>query len=144
MSDALASQPAESEVLRTFDEYFLASIGLDEKRVAACYDEPFMYVSAERSAAVAARADAEAFLRPGFKALQEAGYTKTEFPVLRSQSVGTGLAVVSGAGVRYAKDGTQLATFGVTYIWRKRPEGWRLAVMTVHDPKRPLALPQGM
>jgi ketosteroid isomerase-like protein len=143
MSDALASPSAESDALRTFDEYLLASCSLDEERVAAFYDEPFMYVSAERSVTVATRTDAEAFLRPGFKALQEASYTKTEFPILRSQSVGTGLAVISGVGIRHAKDGTQLATFGATYIWRHRPEGWRLAVLTVHDPKRPLTLPSG-
>lgn len=33
-----------------------------------------------------------------------------------------------------------LATFGMTYIWRNLPDGWKLVVMTVHDPKKLLPL----
>lgn len=144
MSATQASSPNESEVLKTYEEYLLASFSLDAKRVAAFYDEPFMFISAARTATVATRADAEAFLRPGFKALQEAGYAKTEFPEFRSQSLGMGLAIISGMGIRYRKDGTELASFGITYIWRRLPDGWKLAVMTVHDPKTFLALPSSL
>jgi hypothetical protein len=92
-----------------------------------------MFVSAEKTVTVATRAEAEAFLKPGFKALQQSGYAKTEFPRLRSQSLGKGLAIISGMGIRYKTDGTQLGSFGITYIWRHVPDGWKLAVMTVHD-----------
>ena len=138
--DTLASPPSESEVLKTYEEYLLASFSLDAKRVATYYDEPFMFVSAARTVTVATRADAQAFLRPGFKDLQQAGYAKTEFPELKSHSLGKGLAIISGRGIRYATDGRELATFGITYIWRNLPEGWKLAVMTVHDPKKLLPL----
>lgn len=139
-TDALTSPPNESDVLKTYDEYLLASFCLDAKRVATYYDEPFMYVSAARTVTLATRADAEAFLSPGFKDLQQAGYAKTEFPELKSHSIGKGLAVISGRGVRVTTDGRELATFGITYIWRNMPEGWKLAVMTVHDPNKLLLL----
>ena len=128
----------EADVLKTYEEYLLASFSLDAKRVATYYDEPFMYVSAARTVTVATRADAEAFLSPGFKDLQKAGYAKTEFPELKSHSLGKGLAVISGRGVRVTTDGRELATFGITYIWRNMPEGWKLAVMAVYDPNKPL------
>lgn len=137
-----ASTPNESGVLETFEEYLLASFSLDAKRVAAYYDEPFMFVSAARTVTAATRADAEAFLSPGFKDLQQAGYAKTEFPELESHSLGKGLAVISGTGVRITSDGKELATFGITYIWRNLTAGWKLAVMTVHDPKKLLPLVQ--
>lgn len=128
-SDTEASPSSASDVLQTYDEYLLASFSLDAKRVAAFYDEPFMYVSAARTVTIATRADAEGFLSPGFKALREAGYAKTAFPELKSQSLGMGLAIISGKGIRCTGDGTELASFGITYIWRHVPAGWKLAVI---------------
>ena len=139
-SNTSASPPNQSALLETFEEYLLASFSLDAKRVAAFYDEPFMLVSAARTVAMATQADVELSLTPGFKDLHQAGYAKTEFPELTSQSLGNGLAVISGRGVRITTDGTELGTFGVTYIWRELPDGWKLAVMTVHDPKKLLPL----
>lgn len=134
--DTPATPLDESGLLKTYDEYLLASFSLDAKRVATYYDEPFMYVSAARTVTLATRADVEAFLSPGFRDLQQAGYAKTEFPELKSRSIGKGLAVISGRGVRVTTDGRELATFGITYIWRNLPDGWKLAVMTVHDPNK--------
>ena len=139
-SDTSANPSNEFEVLKTYEEYLLASYSLDAKRVAAYYDEPFMFVSAARTVTVATRVDVEAFLRPGFKDLQQAGYAKTEFPELKSHSLGKGLAVISGRGIRFTADGRELSTFGITYIWRSLPDGWKLAIMTVHDPKKFLPL----
>jgi ketosteroid isomerase-like protein len=139
-SDRSPSPPDESDVLKTYEEYLLASFSLDAKRVATYYDEPFMFVSAARTVTVRTREDAEAFLSPGFKDLQKAGYAKTEFPELRSHSLGKGLAVISGRGIRVTTDGKELGTFGITYIWRSLPDGWKLAVMTVHDPNMLLPL----
>ena len=46
MTSNTSANPAnESEVLKTFKEYLLASFSLDAKRVATYYDEPFMLVS---------------------------------------------------------------------------------------------------
>ena len=141
MTSSTSANPAnESEVLKTFNEYLLASFSLDAKRVATYYDEPFMVVTPGGSLAIASRADVEAFLSPGFKDLQQAGYAKTEFPELKSRSLGNGLEVISGRGVRIKADGTELATFGLTYIWREHPDGWKMTVMTVHDPKKLLPL----
>ena len=89
---------------------------------------------------VATRADAEEFLSPGFKDLKQAGYAKTEFLELKSHSLSKKLAVISGRGIRVTPDGRELGTFGITYIWRNLPDGWKLAVMTVHDPKKLLPL----
>jgi ketosteroid isomerase-like protein len=139
-TDTSASPRNEPDVLKTYEEYLLASFSLDAKRVAAYYDEPFMFVSAARTVTVATRTDAEAFLSPGFKDLREAGYAKTEFPELKSHSLGKGLALISGRGIRVTTDGRELTTFGMTYIWRYLPDGWKLAVMTAHDPTRLLPL----
>ena len=55
-SDTPASSPDEPSVLKTYEEYVLASLSLDEKRVATYYNEPFMFVSAEKTVTVATRA----------------------------------------------------------------------------------------
>lgn len=125
---------------RMFADYVAASIDLDAARVAAHYDEPFALASANGTPVAATRADAETLLRPDFDALRAAGYDRTEFPTLGLQPIAAALALVSGLGVRYAEDGTRLAAFGITYTRRRTEGGWKLAVMTVHDPDRPLAL----
>ena len=53
-----------------------------------------------------------------------------------------GLGVATGGeaiGI-WAADNTQMASFGITYLWRQGKEGWKLAVMTVHDPSKVLPL----
>jgi ketosteroid isomerase-like protein len=140
---ALSSSRDESDVLEAYEEYLDASIRLDEKRVATSYHQPFVFVSAEKTVVVATRADAEAYLKPSFEALRQSGYMKTEFPTLRAQSLGPGIAILSGLGIRYRMDGAILMSFGITYIWRHVPDGWKLAVMTVHDTAKVLPLDEG-
>jgi hypothetical protein len=36
--------------------------------------------------------------------------------------------------VRYAADGRELESFGATYNFRKTDDGWKIAVITIHDP----------
>ena len=129
-----------SSVLESFTEYLEASFTLDASRVAEFYDEPFMFVAAARAVTAATRTEAEALLEPGFAVLRDSGYVRTDSPTLRSKSLGAGLAIISGVGVRYASDGSQMATFGSTYLWRKALDGWKLAVMTVHEPSAVLTL----
>ncbi len=129
-----------SEVLATYAEYVAASISLDAVRVARYYHEPFMQVTAAGVLQLKTQADAEAFLKPGLAALKEAGYARTDFPELRAKSLGKGLAMISGKGVRYKTDGTPMVTFGIAYIWRQVAGQWKLAVMTVHEPSGVLPL----
>ena len=96
----------EASVLETFTEYVNASITLDASRVADYYNEPFMFVTAGGAVTLATRTDAEAFLEAGFVGLRDGGYARTDFPTLQSTSLGNGLAIVSGLGVRYKADGS--------------------------------------
>lgn len=128
----------DAGLLKTFEEYVIASISLDANRVAKYYEEPFMFVTAASTVAAADRTEAGSFLKPGFTALKASGYARTEFPKLRSKALGKGLAIVSGLGVCYKSDGTQLASFGITYLWRQTAAGWKLAV---NDCPRPIESP---
>ena len=139
-----AEVPATSDalpvVLNTFAEYLAASISLDSNRVAKYYHEPFMFITAANVVMLTSQAEVVVFLTPGFLALKEAGYARTDFPQLQAKSLGIGLAIISGLGVRYRTDDTEMASFGITYLWRQVANEWKLAVMTVHEPLTVLSI----
>ena len=141
-SEVSGTQKALSELLIAYADYLAANISLDAGRVARHLHEPWMYVMATRVVQGKTHADAEDFLKPGLAALKEAGYARTDFPRLNAQLLGEGLAMISGEGVRYKTDGTQLAALGMTYLWRQVAGQWKLAVVTMHERSGVLPLEQ--
>lgn len=131
---AQATEPHASDILDVFNSYVAASITLDAELVASYYDLPFLLVTAGSTMPLASRPDVVAFLESSFRALREVDYEGTSFPILGARSLGRGLAVVNGVGIRYNSYGIELAAFGLTYLWRLVDEAWKLTVMTIHDP----------
>ncbi len=138
-SEVAAKSDTGPTVLNTFAEYLAANISLDADRVVKYYHEPLMYITAANVVTVTSQAEAVVFLKPSLAALKEAGYARTDFPQLHAKSLGTGLAIISCMGVRYRTDGTQMGSFGFTYLWRQVANEWKLAVLTAHDPSTVLS-----
>ena len=129
-----ATEPHAADILDVFDSYVAASITLDSELVASYYDVPFLLVTAGSTMLLESRPDVVAFLESTFRALRDVDFEGTSFPTLRARSLGRGLEVVSGVGIRYDADGIELAALGLTYLWRLVDEAWKLTVMTIHDP----------
>ena len=121
-------------------DYFNAVITLDTQRVSQYCNEPFMYLDSARSSSFATRSDVEAWLKPGFAALKERGYGRSEWPQLQVKVLGNGVALASALIVRYKVDGTEMSRAGATYFMRKTQDGWKLVSLTVHDTSTVLKL----
>jgi hypothetical protein len=75
------------------------------------------------------------------KAMTDKGYGRSNMPVRNICVMGSTVAVVSGRGVRYLTDGSEMAAFGWTYTLIKGPSGWRMTSIFTHDQDKPLTCP---
>jgi hypothetical protein len=72
------------------------------------------------------------------KAMTDKGYGRSQMPVRNVCVLAPTVAIVSGRGVRYLTDGSEMAAFGWTYTLIKGQAGWRMTAIFTHDPGRPL------
>lgn len=72
------------------------------------------------------------------KALLDGGYGRSNMPERNICVLAPNVAVVSGRGIRYLKDGKVMGEFGWTYTLIKGPDGWKMVSIYSHDPKKAL------
>jgi ketosteroid isomerase-like protein len=138
---AQAAGRADKEVTLALVDYLNAVISLDAQRVVRFCNEPLMYVSADGStSSFATRGDLESSLKLTLAALKKRGYGRSEWPQLHVKVLSSGVAIASALIVRYKTDGKEMERLGVTYLLRKTGDGWKIAVVTVHDPSNVLDL----
>jgi len=121
-------------------DYINAFMTLDAKHTASYFDEPFMRVSATTSVSLATRADVESWLNPFLAKLKERGYARSDLPQLQIKLVSNGVAIASAMFIRYKTDGAELERLGATYVLRKTGDGWKIAVIVLHEPSNVLKL----
>jgi ketosteroid isomerase-like protein len=141
-SSAIASQAEdEADIRRLMDEYRDAYIAMDSHRVAAVFHQPYMFLASHTAETLATRKEVEDSVRPFLASLKARGYARSDWKNMRVKSFGNGIAIVSSGVVRYKADGSVLETVGLTYLLRKEPTGWKIAVLTPHSPEGVLSLP---
>jgi hypothetical protein len=72
------------------------------------------------------------------KALLAGGYGRSNMPTRNICVLSPTVAIVSGRGVRYLKDGGVMGEYGWTYTLLKGAGGWRMVSIYSHDPDKAL------
>jgi hypothetical protein len=72
------------------------------------------------------------------KALLAGGYGKSNMPKRNICVLSPTVAIVSGRGIRYLKDGGVMGEYGWTYTLLKGAAGWRMVAIYSHDPDKAL------
>lgn len=67
------------------------------------------------------------------KTMLAGGYGRSDMPVRNICILSPTVAIVSGKGVRYLKDGKVMAEFGWTYTLLKGQAGWKMVAIYSHD-----------
>ena len=141
---AAAQQPpaADQEALKKevnafMDQYWqLWSSGQIDQLVERIY-HPFGQLSNQGHASIEQ-------LKSNFpqtrKTLLAGGYGRSQMPMAGRHVcvLSANVAVVSGRGIRYLKDGGVMGEFGWTYTLIKGPAGWRMVSIYSHDPGKAL------
>lgn len=60
-------------------------------------------------------------------------FARAEYEELQARTLSDTLAIASGVGVRHRTDGQLLERVGAMYVVRLPREGWRIAVLALHD-----------
>ena len=119
---------------RTYDEYFQVFQTLRPEAVASFYHVPCMAISPQGVAVMTTSEEVRAFFRTMRTALQARHYERSERGKLQVRLLSGQTALLSTRVVRYATGGKELEQFGATYLFRKTEGGWKIAVITIHDP----------
>src|SRR5262245_42329986 len=133
----------EADIKTMMADYRDAFVAMDAHRVAAVYAEPFTFLppAPAKVVVLANHTEAEAALQKTMAGLKERGYARGDATTMRVKSFGNGVAIASAVWVRYKIDNSVLETIGATYLLRREPSGWKIAVVTGHAPDAALTLP---
>ena len=121
-------------IRRTYDEYFQVFQTLRAEAVASFYHVPCLALSPQGVTVMTTSEEVRALFRTMRTALAARNYARSERGDLLVTVLSDQTALVHTSVVRYATDGKELERFGATYIFRKTDGGWKIAVITIHDP----------
>jgi ketosteroid isomerase-like protein len=121
-------------VERALQSYYDAVAAGDAALAARCFTVPATFLSPQGSNIPTTTAQVEslfAAILSGFKAqgYSHSTWSETHFKLLGDTTAIAGLIVV-----RHRSDGTEIGTFGFTYVLRKIDGGWKIAVLIGHPP----------
>ena len=128
-------QTLRGEVNAFMDQYWaLWSAGQIDQLVARIY-HPFGQLS---NAGHASIEELKQRFPDTRKTLLAGGYGRSNMPKRNICILSPTVAVVSGRGIRYLKDGGVMAEFGWTYTLLKGAAGWQMVAIYTHDPNKAL------
>jgi hypothetical protein len=78
------------------------------------------------------REAAVARFQASMKQLVESGWAKSVFTTENVCVLNANAAIASGYNTRYRKDGTVMSVGGVSYLFGKAKDGWRIVSYTAH------------
>ncbi|MEM8729550.1 MAG: nuclear transport factor 2 family protein [Pseudomonadota bacterium] len=117
------------DVQELFDQYLDCWNKRDLEGVAACFDEPSMFVLPTGAVSSPDRQSLVSLLEKVFAGLEAAGFSHTTIGSVDATPCGDGLAIVDAAEVnRVKKDGSLLEKIDGHYVMRNCDGEWRLIV----------------
>jgi ketosteroid isomerase-like protein len=76
---------------------------------------------------------------PVMESLRQRNYLRSEFSQQHLRLLSATSALVTGMAIRYKTDGQELERVGLTYLLHKGDDGWKFAVMALHDTDKVMA-----
>jgi hypothetical protein len=117
------------EAQKLFDQYLDCWNKRDFKGVAACFDEPSMFVLPTGAVSLPDRQALVSLLEKVFAGLDAAGFSHTTIGSIEATSCGHGLAILDATEVNRIKDdGSLLEKIDGHYVMRNCDGEWRFIV----------------
>jgi hypothetical protein len=138
---AAAQQPAtlsaadvtrvKKEVTEAVDKYYSLFTAQNMKALPEeIYNVPWILMTARGPQADLTKEQAQARFETSLKGLLESGWGKSVFTTTNVCVLNPTAAIASGYNTRYKKDGSVMSVGGVTYVFNKTPDGWRIITYT--------------
>jgi hypothetical protein len=130
------SRYAEEEVAvrRVLDEYYSAFGSLDLDVILPYFHEPAVMIGALGVFTAADRKALGELLGPAIEHMRAQGYARSQLDVRQLTVLSATDALVMGVAVRYNAEGLEISRMGLTYLLHSGQQGWKIAVLTLHEP----------
>ena len=124
----------ETAIRHMLDELFESFQTLDPRAMVRYYHLPSMAISAQGVSVMSTPADVEARFDRLMRRLRGQDYARSDYSEAGITMLGKTLAQLRVTGARYKRDGNVLEPLNVSYLLRKTDAGWKVVVLTSHDP----------
>jgi ketosteroid isomerase-like protein len=119
---------------RALRSYYDAVAGGDAAAAARCFTAPATFLTPQGDGTPATTAQVETFFAATLSGFKAQGYSHSTWSEAHIKLLGDTTALASLIVVRHRTDGTEIGTFGFTYVLRKIAGGWKIAVLIGHPP----------
>lgn len=113
--------------------YVRAFETLRAAEVVPFYDLPCTFLRPDGAWVVQDAATALVLVEHLIEHAKAQGYRRTEVSALTVRTLAQGLAELSGVFVRLDTSGSEIGSFGFTYILRGGTDQWKIVVAVAHD-----------
>jgi ketosteroid isomerase-like protein len=120
-------------VTEFLNTYYRTFSTLNVESIAPFFHEPCLFMSPQGVMATPTHDAVKEVFKTIAKDLLSKGYGRSELTQLNVERMSATAMLATGVAVRFTADGTELERVGVTYILQKSEDGWRIAVIVIHD-----------
>jgi hypothetical protein len=125
---------ADDAALRMLADYYSAFSTLEVQAVSPYFHEPSLLISPQAVFAAPTFETVATLFTSTMEGLRNRDFGRSELSVGHVKSLSASATLVTGVAIRYKRDGQELERAGVTYVLHKAENGWKIAVLILHDP----------
>lgn len=125
--------PAQPAIIQVLTDYYTAFSTLDVHAFLPYFHEPSLLIGPQGIFPAPTHAILSTIFAPALEGLRARGFGRSELSVQQSKILSETAALVTGVAIRYKTDGQELERVGVTYVLHKNDNGWKIAVLVLHD-----------
>jgi ketosteroid isomerase-like protein len=119
---------------RALQSYYDAVAGGDAAAAARCFTAPATFMTQEAGGTAPTTERIEAFFAGMLRDFKTQGYSHSTWSESHMKLLGDRTALASLVVVRHRGDGSEIGTFGFTYLLRKTDGAWKIAILIGHPP----------
>ena len=122
-----------TEATQFLKDYYATFSTLDIESIATFFQEPCIFISPQGVVAAQTSEHIKDIFKLIAEGLRSKGYGRSELINLKVQRLSAATMLASGIADRYKANGEELERVGVTYVLQKSDDGWKIAVIIIHD-----------
>ncbi len=119
---------------RALQSYYDAVAAGDAAAAARCFSAPATFMTPQGGGTAPTTERIETSFATMLRDLKAQGYSHSTWSESHMKLLGDSTALASLVVVRHRTDGSEIGTFGFTYLLRKTDGEWKIAVLIGHPP----------
>jgi len=123
----------EDAVNHVLTDYYNAFSTLTVQSILCYFHQPALLIGPSGVIALPTADAVVPIFGPVMENLRQREYRRSEFSLQQLRLLSATSALAMGVAIRYKTDGQEMERMGVTYLLHKGDNGWKFAVMALHD-----------